>query len=150
MAGFRYGLQSILDIKDKMETQARQEFALAKDRLEREERAFQKLVRRREDYEARGAALRRGALNLNEIRENRSALLLLEERIREQRSRMERARDVAERSRERLEELIKERKMHESLKERAFEAYLQEENRMESKSIDELTSYIYGQKRQGN
>lgn len=45
-----------------------------------------------------------------------------------------------------MAEAMKERKMHETLREKAFEAFLQEENHAESKAIDELTSYTYGQK----
>ena len=37
MARFRYRMQSILDIKLKMETQAKQEFAAAQQRLNEEE-----------------------------------------------------------------------------------------------------------------
>ena len=36
--------------------------------------------------------------------------------------------------------------MHETLREKAFEVFMQEENHTESKAIDELTSYTYGQK----
>ena len=36
--------------------------------------------------------------------------------------------------------------MDDTLREKAFEAFLQEENHAESKAIDELTSYTYGQK----
>ena len=52
-----------------------------------------------------------------------------------------------EAARERMAEAMKERKMHETLREKAFEAFLQEENHAESKAIDELTSYTYGQKK---
>ena len=49
-----------------------------------------------------------------------------------------------------MAEAMKERKMHETLREKAFEAFLQEENHAESKAIDELTSYTYGQKNRWN
>ena len=37
--------------------------------------------------------------------------------------------------------------MHERLKEKAFEQFMREENAAESKAVDELTSYTYGQRR---
>ena len=40
-----------------------------------------------------------------------------------------------------------ERKTHETLKEKDFDAFLMEEKRQEGKEIDELTSYTYGQRR---
>lgn len=148
MAGFRYGMQNILSIKEKMETQARQELALAKEALEREEERLFALTCRKEELQKEGTLLRRGSLKLVEIRENRDGILMCEERIRDQIRRRGEAARAMEEAREHLERLMKERKMHESLKNRAFEAYLQEENRRESKTIDELTSYTYGQKRQ--
>lgn len=57
------------------------------------------------------------------------------------------AEEKLERARERLAEVRMERKTHEKLKEKAFDAFLMEEKRQESKEIDELTSYTYGQRR---
>ena len=52
-----------------------------------------------------------------------------------------------EAARERMAEAMKERKMHETLRrEKHLRLFLQEENHAESKAIDELTSYTYGQK----
>ena len=44
MARFRYRMQSILDIKLKMETQAKQEFAAAQQRLNEEEEKLAALI----------------------------------------------------------------------------------------------------------
>ena len=51
MAKFIYRMQSILDIKMKMETQAKQEFAQAKLALDREEETMERLKKRRQEYE---------------------------------------------------------------------------------------------------
>ena len=48
--------------------------------------------------------------------------------------------------RERLKNVMQERKVHETLKDKAFEEFLMEEKQQEGKEIDELTSYVYGQK----
>lgn len=45
-----------------------------------------------------------------------------------------------------MHKAMQERKTQEILKEKAFEAFLQEEKAAESKEIDELTSYTHGQK----
>ena len=71
----------------------------------------------------------------------------MEQYIIEQKRQVQRAVDRVERARAQLAEVMKERKMHETLREKAFEEFLQEENRQESKAVDELTSYTYGQKR---
>ncbi len=41
---------------------------------------------------------------------------------------------------------MKERKIHETLREKAFGIFLVEENRREGKEVDELTSYTYGKR----
>ena len=66
----------------------------------------------------------------------------------EQQKKVELAKRQMEQARERLSEVMMERKTHETLREQAFEEFLQEENKAESKTVDELVSYTYGQKRQ--
>ena len=87
-----------------------------------------------------------GKLDLRAIEENKEALLKMDSIVATQTIRVEKAKENVEAARERMAEAMKERKMHETLREKAFEAFLQEENHAESKAIDELTSYTYGQK----
>ncbi len=147
MAKFRYSMQSILNIKLKMETQAKQEFSAARAALDAEEEKLRELLDRKQGYEAEAKRLRSGALKLQEIEENRTAIRCMEDFILQQRGRVRLAQQQLERAREKLTEVIKERKTHESLKEKAFEQFLEELKRQESKEVDELTSYTYGQRR---
>lgn len=148
MAVFRYKMQSILDIKLKMETQAKQEFAQAKLVLDREEEKLEALRARKKDYEEHAKELLKGKLDLQEISDNNVAILRTEEYILEQKKRVEKAEQFLEKARAKLQEVMQERKVQETLKEKAFEAFLQEEKQQESKEIDQLTSYKYGQKLQ--
>ncbi len=148
MARFRYSLQSILNIKLKMETLAKQEFAAAKNALDREEERLRKLKARKTYYEEQAGSLLSGKLNIRDIEDNNEAILRMDEYIEEQIVRVEKAEAALDAAREKLTEVMKERKTHESLREKAFESFLQEENRQESKAVDELTSYTYGQKQQ--
>lgn len=146
MAKFRYKMQSILDVKLKMETQAKQEFALAKNALDEEEEKLEALYRRKNGYEEEAKKLLTGGLSVKDIRENKGALLKMDEYIKEQKVRIQIAETTVERARLKLQEVMRERKTQETLKEKAFEEFMREENRRESKEIDELTSYTYGQK----
>lgn len=146
MARFRYRMQSILNIKVKMETQAKQEFAMAKIALDNEERRLQELTERRQAYEEEARRLLYGGLHVDKIRESKEAIRCMEAYILEQEKRVLKAREQLERVRIKLQEIMMERKTHEKLREKAFEEFLLEENRRESKEIDELTSYTYGQK----
>lgn len=148
MAVFRYKMQSILDIKLKMETQAKQEFAQAKLILDREEEKLEALYARKREYEERAKDLLNGKLDLQEIGDNNVAILRTDEFIAEQKKRVSKAEQLLEKARVKLQEVMQERKVQETLKEKAFEAFLQEEKQQESKEIDQLTSYKYGQKLQ--
>ena len=147
MARFRYSMQSILNIKMKLETQAKQEFSAAKAALDEEERRLQALVDRKKGYEQERKRLLEGTLNLRKIEENKTAILCMEGYIEKQRFNVEDAKRNLEKARQRLEEVIMERKTHEKLKEKAFQQFLMEEKKQESKEIDQLTSYTYGQRR---
>ncbi len=147
MARFRYSMQSILNIKLKMETQAKQEFSAARAALDEEEERLQKLFDRKAGYEERAAELLSGTLNVRDINENKMAVLCMDRYIEEQRLQVAKAEKNLEQAREHLTEVMMERKTHETLKEKAFQQFLMDEKRQEGKEIDELTSYTYGQKR---
>ena len=146
MARFRYSMQSILNIKLKLETQAKQEFSAARAALDREEEKLQALCDRKDGYAQAGEALLSGVLDLRAIEENREAIRCMEVFIVQQQGNVEAAERNLEKVREKLAEVMMGRKTHEKLKEKAFEEFLMEEKRQESKEIDQLTSYTYGQR----
>jgi len=146
MAKFRYKMQSILNIKLKMETQAKQEFAMAKLALDEEEEKLAALYLRKQGYEKEAEKLLTGGLRVQDIRDNKAALMKMDEYIKEQKVRIQIAEAAVERARLKLQEVMRERKTQETLRDKAYEEFLREENRKESKEIDELTSYTYGQK----
>lgn len=146
MARFRYRMQGILDIKLKMETQARQEFAQAKLLLDKEEERMVTLQEKMHMYEEQAMTLLNGRLDLQEIVANKEAIIHTEEAIVEQQLCIDAAKAKVEEVREKLTNVMQERKVHETLKDKAFETFLLEEKQQESKEIDELTSYQYGQK----
>ncbi|MCR2048651.1 flagellar export protein FliJ [Acetatifactor muris] len=147
MARFRYSMQSILNIKLKLETQARQEFSAARAALDEEEDRLQALFDRKSGYESRRTTLLSGRLNLREIEENKTAILCMEDYIERQQMNVDTAERKLEEARERLTEVRMERKTHETLRDKAFQEFLMEEKKQESKEIDQLTSYTYGQRR---
>lgn len=146
MARFRYRMQSLLDIKSKLETQAKQEFAAAKMALDIENERLEELQKRKASYEAEAQALLNGALKVQDIRDNKNAILKMDDYIVIQKQQIRAAEAKVESARQKLTGLMQERKMHEKLKEHAFEAFLEEEKKQEGKEVDELTSYTYGQR----
>lgn len=149
MAKFIYRMQSILDIKVKMEEQARMEFGAARIRLDEEEEKLNHLIHRKAAYEEEGRRLRKDALKVFEILENRQAIERMDELILLQKDAVIRAERVLDEARMKLQTAMQESKTQEKLKERAFEDFVKELSAQEAKEVDELTSYTYGQKKAG-
>ena len=146
MSKFIYRMQNILNVKYKLEDQAKTEFMLANQVLREEEEKLQILEERKKGYEDAVRQLLRNQLQVDRIKENQEATRRMEEFIRAQIVKVEEAARQVEIKAAKLTELMQERKAQEKLKEKAFEAFLQEENAKESKEIDELVSFTYGRK----
>lgn len=149
MAVFRYKMQGILDLKEKLEDKAKQDFAEANMRLDAEKKKMDELQARRFFYMQEGVKLRMEIIDVRKIRENKIAVLKMDEYIANQKREIARAAKAVEKARAALQEVMQERKAHEKLKESAFEEFMKEEQAAESKEIDQLTSYTYGQKLMG-
>ena len=67
MAKFFYKMQNILDIKEKLETQARNDYAVANAALAEEEEKLNVLIRRRGEYEEKLKDSYSGTLDLTDI-----------------------------------------------------------------------------------
>ena len=146
MAKFRYRMQSILDIQYQLETQAKMELGRAQMKLMEEEEKLQGLFDRKEAYLEEGRKIRSDALHVDDLRDNRNAVLIMDEMIEVQKGQVALADKEVEAARLKLQGIMQERKMHEKLKEKAFEQFMREENAAEGKAVDELTSYTYGQR----
>ncbi len=150
MAKFRYRMQSILNIKYQLETQAKMELGKAQMALNEEQEKLQRLIDRKAAYLEEGRRIRKEALRVNDLRDNRNAVLIMDELIVAQRTEVAKAAEVVELARQKLTEIMQERKMHEKLKEKALLQFLDEEKAAEAKVVDELTSYTYGQRGKEN
>ena len=127
MGKFKYSMQNILDIKIKLETQAKNEFSEANRAYLTEKEKLEELFKKRAVYEA---ALKE---HINSLK---SA-------IRTQLMNVKKAEDMLEVKRVALNELMKERKTHEKLRDKKFEDFQKEEKDNESKEIDQLVSFTY-------
>lgn len=146
MAKFVYRMQSILNVKLKMEEQAKQAFAAAKIKVDEEQAKLEQLQTRKTGYEQRARELLLQKLDFLEIEANHNAIDRMDEFIALQRQHVKRAEEQLEEAQEALAQVRMERKAQEVLKEKAFEEFKQELNRAESKEIDELTSYTHGRR----
>lgn len=149
MARFRYRMQNILNVKEKLETQARNDFAVAAAKLAEEEEKLEDLKHRRDGYEQLLKDLYSRELDLQKIKETRDAIDIMKYSIELQIINVKQAEKELDIQRERLKEAMQERKTHDKLKERQFEEFLKEEAAKESKEIDELVSFRHGRDESG-
>ncbi len=144
MARFRYRMQNILDVKEKLETQAKNEFAIAAAKEREEEEKLNALISRRDGFEASLKELVASELDVTKIKEAEDALEVIKYHVSQQRLNLAAARQELEVARSKLTAAMQDRKTHERLKEKQFEEFRAEEAAKESKEIDELVSYRHG------
>ena len=141
MAVFRYKMQGILNIREKLESQAKQAFAEAAMALSKEEEILENLKQRKTFYLEEGVRLRNSILDPQKLAENKFALEHMDELIEKQILQVNVANKNLEAARYKMMEARTETRIYEKLKEKEFEEFLAEEGKKESKEIDELNSY---------
>lgn len=149
MAKFLYRMQNILNIKYKLETQAKTAFSVAAAALQREEEKLEALRQRKRSYELKARELASGKLDFLEIRTNRAAIENMKELIKNQLLAVHVAERNLENARKQLQEVMTERKTHEILKDKAFEEFKKEVEKEESKAVDELVSFTHNHVEEG-
>lgn len=143
MAKFVYRMENILNIKYKLEEQAKQEYMTVRVRLNEEEGKLNALQNRKQEYFAQYRDLLKERLDVLQIETCKEAILLMDEYIATQEQVVARIEEELELAIAKMKEAVKERKIHEKLKEKQFEIFLQELNQEEMKEIDQLISYQY-------
>lgn len=143
MAKFTYKMQNILDIKYKLETQAKTAFSIAAANLNKEEEKLAGLNIRKMRYEAEAKKLVADRLDFLKIKTNKAAIENMKEAIQSQTLVVHVAQRNLESARKHLQEVMIERKTHEKLKENAFDEFKKELEKDESKAVDELVSFTH-------
>lgn len=144
MPRFRYRMQNILTLDEKLEEQQKAAFSLANMRLQDEQRVLQELMMRKATYEQRVKEYATGSVDIKEIHRCKEGVRVTDIQIRQQMVNIRRAQRQVDVERTRLNEAMKARKTQEKLKEKAFEAFKSEVAAEENKVTDELISFKYG------
>lgn len=147
MAKFLYRMQNILDIKMKLEDQAKISYSQANAKLLEEQQKLQGILVRKAGYEKIAQDLVNGPINIRNIQENKRAIDAMKSAMRTQLLQVQVAEKNQEAARMHLNEVMVERKTHEKLREHAFDQFKQELSYEESKAVDELVSYSYQRER---
>lgn len=143
MAKFVYRMQNILDIKTKLEDQAKITYAQANAKLVEEQQKLQAILVRKAGYEQIAQDLVNGTIDIRKIQENKRAIDAMKSSMRAQLLQVQVAEKNLEAARLHLSEVMMERKTHEKLREHAFDQFKQDIAYEENKAVDELVSYTY-------
>ena len=143
MVKFRYSMQSVLDIKYRLEDQAKGVYAAAKLRYEEEVEKKERLEEQKRRYEDALQKLMLNRLDFREIQFTKTGIEAIEDAIKKQKRAVAIAKHEMDATSERLRELMVERKTHEKLKEKALEEYQKESLDVERKETDEIVSYRF-------
>ena len=151
MARFNYRMQSVLNIKQKTEGQVKMEFAAAQSELNKQLDILDEYIRRKENYLLEAEELRNAeSLKLQDILDNQYATAQMDVMIASQTKVVKEYEQRVERVRVRLTRAIQERKMQETLRDRAYAEYLEEEKQEEAKETDQRTSFTYTKRQREN
>lgn len=143
MKKFRYKMESVLQIKVKLEDQAKSNYGNARMRLNQEEDKLEQMYLKKSSYEEELRSLRINRLNLIEIRMCEQAVDVMKTNIKQQAVIVRNSEHRLEVARIRLSDAMVDRKTQERLKEKAFDEYLLEFDSEERKEVDELNSFNY-------
>ena len=143
MAVFRYSMQNILDVKLKLENQAKIAYGEANLAYMEQERILTELVLKRTRYEQELKRLMEGSLDVKQINQLRGQVADIKTLARRQMIEVHKAQRVLDDARNHLNQVMQERKTQEKLKEKAFDRFKEELAKAEEKEIDELVSYSF-------
>lgn len=147
MARFVYRMQSVLNIKQQTENQTKMEFAVAQAELNKQLDILQEYIDRKAAYLQEAEDLRNDeSLKLQDILDNQYATAQMDVMIKHQSMVVQKEEQKVERVRIKLTRNIQERKMQETLRDRAFAEFLEEQKQEEAKENDQRTSFTYGQR----
>lgn len=146
MAGFKFRLQSFLNVKEKVEEQKKLEYGKALNKLEEEKNA--KIMLQNEKNSVIDSLKNRmsNVLNPLELQRYNHYIKLLKNKIRNQDIVIEIAEKEAEKKRTELVKVMQERKMLDILKDKDRFEYFKEQQRAEQKIVDEIVSYQFNNK----
>ena len=144
MAKFIFSMQNILSMKEKIDEKEKAEYSQVMMRFNEEQDKLNELIERQSMAEVELKNTINEVLDVREIREKEDFLEIIKMYVKEQQLIVIACEEEVRQARERLNEAMKERKIYEKLREKAFEEFIQEENKREQKEIDELVSYRYG------
>lgn len=143
MATFRYKMQNILDLKEKLETQAKTEFAEQSAKLREEELKLSRIYDDIKVYEEKIRSMNEQKLDILELKQCSNGIKIKKQQAKAQKRNIALAQKNLDIARGKLNQVMVDRKTQEILKDKAFEEFKRELEAAESKEVDEVVSFKY-------
>ncbi len=146
MKGFKFKLQTLLDVKEKMEEQKKIELGKANQKLLKEQEKLNSFVQSKIEAIEQQRNLAFAKINVVMYSNYGNYISKLEKSIEEQRKKVKIEEKNVEKAKENLIEVIKERKSYEKLREKKLDEFKREALSKEQKSADEIVTYKHSKK----
>ncbi len=144
MAKFVYKMQSLLNIKEKLEEQAKTAYGLARAVLNEEEQKLAQFIAKKNRYIDEKREGMSSSLRVVELNQLEHSIKSMEYKIDEQVLIVKNAEKAVTLAQMKLENAMKERKIQEKLREKALEEFKMELEAAEQQEINELVTFRFG------
>lgn len=146
MAGYKFRLQRILDLKESMEEEKKNELGLALKRLEDERSKLEAIKNQLSDMQKEFRSQTSEGIPVSQLRVLLTYIEYYKKGIKDQKLKIKMAEDYSDSCREELIKASQEKKMMEKLKEIDYKKHLYNEQKKDDKLIDDLISFKEGNK----
>lgn len=141
MPAFHFRLETILNIKRQLEKSVKNELGIAMRKLEKQKQILAQIqsekARQEEEYRSEGAA----GVTLAKLKQRMEYISALHQRDLTQQDRVNEEMKNVDKVREKLIEIMKERKILEKLREKELALYRREQEKAGQLLVDELVSF---------
>lgn len=140
---FKYRLEPILTLKEKLEESKKRELGLAQQCHDKIRVEKEKLIKEQQAAYEEAKVQSSKKVNVGQLKQFHHYVQYMEQAIVLKNEEMEVAAQKVEQKREELIEAVKERKILENLKEIHLDEFREEEKRKENSIVDEIVTYKY-------
>lgn len=143
MSGFNFRLQTLLDLKLRLEDNLKNELGKAIKNLEEQKELLCRQENKLDEQISHAREEASKGITVAKLREYNMYMSFLKQQIQMSEENVKNARKTADKYRERLARALQERRALEKLKERKYEEFLKEQLKHEQVLNDEITSYKF-------
>jgi flagellar protein FliJ len=150
MAKFIFKLQPLLNIKEQMEEQLKNELGKAIQKLEAEKQVYRKLEQQRVECIFNAGSEASQGVRVDKLKDYSSYITFLKKKMEKQKENINLVQKNVDNYREQLIRVVQEKEMLEKLKEKKYREFLDEQQELEQKLIDEVVNYKYNKQVTGD